>query len=82
MLRVDSLIISGCSTSGCVRATAMDSFAYAIPATVVEECVYDRSQLSHKVSLFEIGAKYADVVTLAEIEKELAGRKPAKANAA
>lgn len=83
MLRVDSLIIAGCSTSGCVRATAMDSFAYAIPATVVEECVYDRSQFSHKVSLFEIGAKYADVVTLAEIEKELAARRqPPKANAA
>jgi nicotinamidase-related amidase len=76
MLRADSLIITGCSTSGCVRATAVDAFSYAIPATVVEECVYDRSQFSHKVSLFEIGAKYADVVTLAEIEKELAARAP------
>jgi len=76
MLRVDSLIITGCSTSGCVRATAIDAFSYAIPATVVEECVYDRSQFSHKVSLFEISAKYADVVTLAEIEKELAARIP------
>jgi len=76
MVRADSLIITGCSTSGCVRATAVDAFSYAIPATVVEECVYDRSQLSHKISLFEIGAKYADVVTLSEIEKELAARIP------
>ena len=83
MLHADSLIIAGCSTSGCVRGTAMDAFSYAIPATVVEECVYDRSQFSHKVSLFEISAKYADVVTLAEIEKELAERaQRPKANAA
>jgi maleamate amidohydrolase len=76
MLRADSLIITGCSTSGCVRATACDAFSYAIPATVVEECVYDRSQLSHKVSLFEIGAKYADVMTLADLERELTTRIP------
>lgn len=71
VLRVDSLIVAGCSTSGCVRATVIDAFSYGIPPTVVEDCVYDRSQFSHKVSLFEMNAKYADVTTLSELEKEL-----------
>ena len=52
MLRVDSLIVAGCTTSGCVRATVMDAFSYGYKATVVEECVYDRSRLSHEVGLF------------------------------
>jgi maleamate amidohydrolase len=74
MLRVDSLVIAGCSTSGCVRATAIDAFSYGIKPTIVEECVYDRSRLSHNVSLFEMNAKYADVLTLAELGKVLAGK--------
>lgn len=82
MLRVDSLIITGCSTSGCVRATAIDAFSYGILATVVEECCYDRSEFSHNVSLYEINAKYADVLTLAEVQKELEKIKATEAAAA
>ncbi len=66
-----------------VRRSALgESNSPSIPATVVDECVYHRSQLSHKVSLFEIGAKYADVVTLDVIEKELVARIPKTRSAA
>ncbi len=63
---VDTLILTGCTTSGCVRATAMDGFAYNFRCAVVEECVYDRSRIAHDVNLFDIQAKYADVVSLQE----------------
>jgi nicotinamidase-related amidase len=65
-LEVDSLIIGGTTTSGCVRATVVDAFSYNYIVSVVEECTFDRGTLSHKVSLFELNAKYADVVTLKE----------------
>jgi maleamate amidohydrolase len=61
-LGVDSLLITGCTTSGCVRATAMDGFAYNFASAVIEDCVYDRSPTSHRVNLFDIQAKYADVI--------------------
>jgi nicotinamidase-related amidase len=63
---VDTVLIAGCTTSGCVRATATDAFAYNFRCAVVEECVYDRSDTSHRVNLFDIDAKYADVIGLAE----------------
>lgn len=63
---VDSLILTGCTTSGCVRASAMDAFAYNFRVAVVEDCVYDRSLLAHAVNLFDIQAKYGDVIPLAE----------------
>jgi nicotinamidase-related amidase len=65
-MHVDSLILTGCTTSGCIRATAMDAFAYNFCCAVVEECVYDRSQLSHVVNLFDLQAKYADVISLSD----------------
>jgi maleamate amidohydrolase len=63
-LGIDTLILTGCTTSGCVRATAVDAFAYNFHCAVIEECVYDRSLLSHQVNLFDLQAKYADVLTL------------------
>ena len=60
-LGVDSVIIAGESTSGCVRATALDAFNYGFHTIVVEECCFDRSLLSHKVNLFDLHSKYADV---------------------
>jgi len=63
---VDTVLITGCTTSGCVRATATDAFAYNFRCAVVEECVYDRSETSHRVNLFDIDAKYADVIALAD----------------
>lgn len=61
---VDTLFVCGCTTSGCVRATVADAFAYNFHVAVIEECVYDRGQLSHAVNLFDIQSKYADVMWL------------------
>jgi maleamate amidohydrolase len=64
--RIDTLIITGCTTSGCVRATAVDSVQYGFRPMVVREAVGDRSSASHEQSLFDLDAKYADVVSLHE----------------
>lgn len=66
---VDSLIVCGTTTCGCVRATVVDSFSYGYPTFVVEECCFDRSNFSHLVNLFEMNQKYADVLTLEETLK-------------
>ena len=63
---VDTLIIAGCTTSGCVRATAVDSVQNGFRPIVVEEAVGDRSKAAHDQSLFDLNAKYADVVSLEE----------------
>ncbi len=61
---VDTLLITGCTTSGCVRASAVDACSLGLRAIVVEEAVGDRAPLSHMASLFDIDAKYGDVVSL------------------
>lgn len=61
-MRIDTVLLTGCTTSGCVRATAMDACAYNFRCGVIEECVYDRSRLAHDVNLFDIQAKYGDVI--------------------
>jgi maleamate amidohydrolase len=63
---VDTLIITGCTTSGCVRATAVDAVQTGLRPMVVREAVGDRSAAAHAQSLFDLDAKYADVVSLAE----------------
>ncbi|MFC2005777.1 isochorismatase family protein [Chloroflexota bacterium] len=65
-MQVDSLLITGGVTSGCVRATTVDGFSYGFKCFVVEECTFDRFQLSHLVNLFDMNAKYADVITVEE----------------
>jgi maleamate amidohydrolase len=62
--RVDTLIITGCTTSGCVRASAVDACQNGFRPIVVAEAVGDRSQLAHDQSLFDLNQKYADVVSL------------------
>ena len=64
--RVDTLIITGCTTSGCVRATAVDAVQNGFRPMVVREAVGDRSTAAHEQSLFDLNAKYADVVGLDE----------------
>lgn len=64
--RVDTLLITGCTTSGCVRATAVDACSFGLHAIVVEEAVGDRAELPHYANLFDIDAKYGDVVELEE----------------
>ena len=64
--RIDTLVITGCTTSGCVRATAVDAVQNGFRPMVVREAVGDRSQAAHDQSLFDLNAKYADVVSLDE----------------
>jgi nicotinamidase-related amidase len=63
-LDVDTVICTGCTTSGCVRASVVDAFSYHFRVGVVEECTFDRAQASHNASLFDMNAKYADVVSV------------------
>jgi maleamate amidohydrolase len=65
--KVDSLIVVGCTTSGCVRATVVDGHSLGWPVVVAEDASFDRAKLSHDVSLFEMNAKYAQVVTVKDI---------------
>jgi nicotinamidase-related amidase len=70
--RVDTLIITGCTTSGCVRATAVDAVQNGLRPMVVREAVGDRSAAAHEQSLFDLNAKYADVVSLEDTLQYLA----------
>ena len=60
------MILCGATTSGCIRATAVDLLQYGWPTIVPRECVGDRAQAPHEANLFDIQAKYADVVSLEE----------------
>lgn len=64
--RVDTVVLCGATTSGCVRATAVDLMQHGFPALVPSECVGDRAAAPHEANLFDIDAKYADVVSLQE----------------
>lgn len=70
--QVDSLIVVGESTSGCVRASVVDAYSYGYPCWVVEEGVFDRAPLSHQVALFDLHHKYATVVHLEQALQALA----------
>ena len=61
---VDTVVLCGATTSGCIRATAIDLLQYGWPTLVPRECVGDRAQAPHEANLFDIQAKYADVVSL------------------
>jgi len=68
---VDTVIVTGMTTSGCVRATVVDAFSYNLRVVVPEECVADRVELSHKVSLLDIHMKYGDVLPLNQVIRYL-----------
>ena len=72
---VDSLLVTGCTTSGCVRGTVLDGYSYGFSVFAVEDCVFDRSHFSHLVNLYEMNSKYATVITWEEALHYL--RKPA-----
>jgi maleamate amidohydrolase len=63
---IDTLLVAGESTSGCVRASVVDAVAHRYRVQVVEDCVFDRHEASHAINLFDMHAKYADVIPLAE----------------
>ena len=60
-LGVDTLVVTGCTTSGCVRGTVVDGFAYNWRVLLPHDAVYDRSATSHAVNLFDMSEKYAEV---------------------
>jgi nicotinamidase-related amidase len=62
-LKVDTLIVAGGTTSGCVRATCVDAVSRNFDVAVVEDCVYDRITASHKVALLDLWMKYCDVIS-------------------
>ena len=64
---VDTVIMCGATTSGCIRATAIDLLQYGYPTLVPRECVGDRAQGPHEANLVDIQAKYADVVSVEEV---------------
>jgi maleamate amidohydrolase len=64
---VDTVILIGCSTSGCIRASAVDALQHGFRPIVVRECVGDRDPGPHEANLFDIDSKYGDVVSKAEV---------------
>ncbi len=75
--RVDTLLITGCSTSACVRATATDAKVYHLRPIIIREAVQDRSEIAHEWTLFDIQARFADVVSLEETFNYLRSLDPA-----
>jgi maleamate amidohydrolase len=70
---IDSVILCGATTSGCIRATAVDLLQNCYPTVLPRECVGDRAEAPHDANLFDIEAKYADVVSLDEVLAALTG---------
>src|SRR6202007_267729 len=67
LLGCDSVVVTGTTTSGCVRATVLDAFSLNYRVALAEEGCFDRSQASHAINLCDMNAKYADVVKVAEV---------------
>ena len=79
-LGIQTVIVCGESTSGCVRASAVDGYSNGFHVVLVEECCFDRSPLSHKVNLFDLHHKYADVLHVGEAVAHLDGLAVKKAS--
>jgi nicotinamidase-related amidase len=73
LLQCDSLLVTGTTTSGCVRASVLDAFSNNIRCSVIEEGCFDRSQASHAINLCDMNAKYADVIKSDEALEYLRG---------
>ncbi len=66
--RIDTVLVAGCTTSGCVRATVVDACSHDFRTVLVTDCVGDRAMAPHEANLFDMGQKYADLMTLAELQ--------------
>src|SRR5437667_277714 len=64
-------LVCGESTSGCVRASVVDGYSNGFHVSIVEQCTFDRAELTHKVNLFDLHHKYADVMHLDEVVAHL-----------
>jgi maleamate amidohydrolase len=73
LLGCDSVIVTGTTTSGCVRATVLDAFSQNYRVTVVEDGCFDRAQASHAINLCDMNAKYANVLHSKEVLEYLRG---------
>lgn len=67
---VDSIVVAGCTTSGCVRASVVDAMSWGFRVTVAKDCVGDRAKAPHEANLFDMEQKYADVVPFSAIAKQ------------
>ena len=74
MQGVDTVIVTGCTTSGCVRATVIDSMSHNFRTIVPSDCVGDRALGPHEANLFDMGQKYADLMTAKQVIASLAGK--------
>ena len=79
---VDTAIVTGCTTSGCVRATVVDAMGHGFRPIVPAECSGDRAQGPHEANLFDMDQKYADVMPLAEVQAALEELAPEQARTA
>ncbi len=64
---IDTLVFCGVSTSGCVRASVVDGFSHGYSTIVIDDCCFDRSAFAHAANLFDMSAKYAHVLSLADL---------------
>ena len=74
--RIDTLLVAGATTSGCVRASVVDAMSYNLRTIVVRDCVGDRALGPHEANLFDMEQKYADLMTSSEITAVLYERVP------
>ena len=79
-VHADSVLVTGTTTSGCVRASCVDAYSLGYHVSIAEECVFDRSLLSHKVNLFDMHHKYTDVMRVDEVVTHLNGLAVKKAS--
>jgi maleamate amidohydrolase len=70
---VDTVIVTGCTTSGCVRATIVDAFSYGFRVLVAAECCGDPDERQHRSNLDDVGRRYADVTSVRDVESYLRG---------
>ena len=71
--RIDTVVLMGCSTSGCIRATAVDGLQHGFRVMVLRDCVGDRHPAPHEANLFDIDSKYGDVIDSESYLDYLAG---------
>ena len=71
---IDSIVLGGESTSGCVRASVVDAYSRGLPPVLVQECVFDRNPISHAINLFDMHHKYGHVTSISEVLKLLQSR--------
>jgi nicotinamidase-related amidase len=66
-MRIDTVIVTGCATSGCIRASVVDALSYGYRVAVPAGCVSDRAPEPHAANIFDMDAKYADVMPVEDI---------------